>query len=114
MASRKTSAGAQTGAWPPDASPSLFDHGRGQASVGSEEEANLPVLQSSVCSVCRLTDEFPHHRDAALALLMFVDNLTFNQGGFLGHVAVSEALTPKQEDWLSKLLARNGFPPLAS
>jgi hypothetical protein len=55
---------------------------------------------------------FVAHRQAALALLNEIPNLSHNEGGFLGHVVVTPALTDKQRDWLVKILVRNDMPPL--
>ena len=55
---------------------------------------------------------FQHHRQAALALLSECANLPHKAAGFLGHVCVTVVLSEKQRDWLNKLLARNGLPPL--
>lgn len=53
-------------------------------------------------------------RSAALALLNSGERLTRKAGSFLGQTAVDPApLTPAQRDWLSSLLDRAGFPPLA-
>jgi len=56
---------------------------------------------------------FKHHRQAALALLVHCPDLPHKAAGFLGHVCVAPALSLKQRDWLVKLLARYGQPPLA-
>jgi hypothetical protein len=56
---------------------------------------------------------FPHHRQAALALLNQFPDLQHKAAGFLGHVAVAPALTDRQHRWLVKLLERHGLPPLA-
>lgn len=55
---------------------------------------------------------FPHHRDAALALLNNFPGLAHKAAGFLGHVAVAGALSEKQRAWLVRLLARHDLPPL--
>lgn len=54
-----------------------------------------------------------NHRQAALALLNDCPGLSHKEAGFLGHVAVAPVLSAKQQDWLVKLLDRNGLPPLA-
>lgn len=56
---------------------------------------------------------FPHHRQAALALLSECPNMPHKAAGFLGHVAVAPVLSDRQRDWLVKLLHRNGLPPMA-
>lgn len=62
-----------------------------------------------------MTDRtFDHHRDAALALLNGCPELTHKAAGFLGHVAVAVVISSRQHDWLVKLLARNGLPPMAA
>ena len=53
-----------------------------------------------------------NHRAAALDLLTNCP-ISHREAGFCGHVAVADDLTDKQVDWLVKLLARNGRPPLA-
>lgn len=53
-----------------------------------------------------------NHRSAALDLLTHCP-MTHKEGGFLGHVVVADDLSDRQVDWLIKLLARNGRPPLA-
>lgn len=57
-------------------------------------------------------ETFPHHRSAALALLNEQPGLSHKEGGFLGHVVVADAITPKQRDWLAKLLERHAMPAL--
>ena len=57
---------------------------------------------------------FPHHRQAALALLSKCPDLPHKAAGFLGHVCVAPVLSDRQRDWLGKLLDRNGLPPLAA
>lgn len=57
---------------------------------------------------------FPHHRQAALALLDHCPELPHKTAGFLGHVCVALELSDKQYDWLAKLLARYSLPPLAA
>ena len=59
-----------------------------------------------------MTDSPKHHRDAALALLMQREGISHRAAGFLGHVAVAEAITPRQRKWLAQLLEQNGFAPL--
>tara|TARA_R110000868_G_scaffold129385_8_gene338186 strand:+ start:14315 stop:14515 length:201 start_codon:yes stop_codon:yes gene_type:complete len=54
---------------------------------------------------------FPNHRNAALALLNDRTNLSHKEAGFLGHVTVAPALSDKQADWLTKLLAKHVLPP---
>lgn len=56
---------------------------------------------------------FPHHRQAALALLSECPDLAHKPAGFLGHVCVAVVISDKQRDWLEKLLGRYGLPPLA-
>lgn len=56
---------------------------------------------------------FNHHRNAALALLTERPDLSHKEAGFLGHVAVAQALSVKQHQWLMKLLSRHGLPQLA-
>lgn len=60
-----------------------------------------------------MTEPFPHHRPAALALLAGVPDLAHKAAGFLGHVCVAPDLSGKQRDWLVKLLAKHRLPPLA-
>jgi hypothetical protein len=57
---------------------------------------------------------FPHHRQAALALLGEHSDLPHKTAGFLGHVCVATELTGAQRNWLEKLLERYGYPPLES
>ncbi|WP_298018311.1 hypothetical protein [uncultured Parasphingopyxis sp.] len=57
---------------------------------------------------------YPDHRRAALALLGEKPDLKHKEAGFLGHVCVAADLTPKQRDWLVKLLERHGLPPVAT
>lgn len=54
----------------------------------------------------------PTARSAALDLLNNCTDLTFKEGGFLGHCAVVDEVTERQRDWLVKLLDRKGRPPL--
>lgn len=63
-----------------------------------------------------MTDRpFPDHRQAALALLNGNDRLSRKAGQFLGQIAVDPApLSEPQADWLAKLLAKHGLPPLAA
>lgn len=56
---------------------------------------------------------FPHHKDAALALLSGCPDLSHKAAGFLGHVCVAAVLSARQRDWLVKLLSRHGLPELA-
>ncbi|MGE3745458.1 MAG: hypothetical protein AB7G25_07075 [Sphingomonadaceae bacterium] len=56
---------------------------------------------------------FEHHRKAALALLDVCPDLSHKAAGFLGHVCVAPVLSDKQREWLAKLLAKHGLPPLA-
>jgi hypothetical protein len=56
---------------------------------------------------------FNRHRQAALALLNECVALSHKEAGFLGNVCVALILSNRQHDWLSKLLERNGLPPLA-
>jgi hypothetical protein len=55
---------------------------------------------------------FKHHRQAALALLAQCPDLPHKAAGFLGHVCVAPVLSTRQREWLMKLLARHGQPPL--
>jgi len=55
---------------------------------------------------------FLHHRPAALALLNQCADLPHKTAGFLGHVCVASTLSDRQREWLAKLLARHGLPPL--
>jgi hypothetical protein len=57
---------------------------------------------------------FTHHREAALALLGKVADLTLKEAGFLGHVCITAVLSDRQLAWLARLLARHGLPVLAS
>lgn len=54
----------------------------------------------------------PTARHAALDLLNNCTDLSFKEGGFLGHCAVTDALTERQRAWLVKLLDRKGRAPL--
>ena len=56
--------------------------------------------------------EHASHRSAALDLLTHCP-LSHKEAGFCGHCVVANDLTDKQDDWLVKLLARHGRPPLA-
>jgi hypothetical protein len=56
---------------------------------------------------------FTHHRNAALALLNGRPKLAHKEAGFLGHVAVAGDVTPRQREWLLRLLSRHGLPSLA-
>jgi hypothetical protein len=61
-----------------------------------------------------MTDRpFDHHRGAALALLNGCPDLAHKAAGFLGHVAVAVIISTRQHEWLVKLLARHGLPPMA-
>lgn len=56
---------------------------------------------------------FQDPRAAALALLNSGSALTRKAGSFLGQLVVDPTpLTEAQQDWLSKLLDRNGLPSL--
>lgn len=56
---------------------------------------------------------FSSHRWAALAILNSEAKLSRKEGGFLGQIAVDPTqLTPKQADWLTKLLERTGQPSM--
>ena len=58
---------------------------------------------------------FANPRAAALALLNSGGIFTRKAGSFLGQLVVDPTpLSDKQADWLNTLLARGGFPPLAS
>ena len=58
---------------------------------------------------------FPNHRSAALALLNSGVRLSRKAGQFLGQIAVDPSeLSQAQSDWLVKLLANAGLPPLAT
>jgi hypothetical protein len=57
---------------------------------------------------------FPNHRTAALALLTGNYRLSRNAGQFLGQLAVDATpMSDAQADWIAKLLARAGLPPMA-
>ncbi len=56
---------------------------------------------------------FTHHRAAALAMLSACPGLSHKEAGFLGHLCVAPELSAKQREWLAKLLARAGHPPLS-
>ncbi|MBU6395762.1 MAG: hypothetical protein KGQ75_14425 [Sphingomonadales bacterium] len=59
--------------------------------------------------------EFATHREAALALLTSGCRLTVKAGTFLGQIAVDPSpLSPKQGDWLEKMLERADLPPLSA
>ncbi len=62
-----------------------------------------------------MTDQlFPDQRQAALGLLNGQYRLSRKAGQFLGQLAVDPTpMSEAQADWLSKLLDRNGLPPLA-
>ena len=56
----------------------------------------------------------PDHRTAALALLNGNYRLSRKAGQFLGQLVVDPApMSDRQQDWLAKLLAKHGLPPLA-
>lgn len=60
-----------------------------------------------------MTDQpFPHHRNAALALLTERPDLSHKEAGFLGHVAVAAVLSERQRQWLVTLLSRHRLQPL--
>jgi hypothetical protein len=63
--------------------------------------------------VAVMSDGSNHHRQAALALLTQHPDLPHRAAGFLGHVCVAPALTPKQQKWLCALLEKHGLPELA-
>lgn len=57
---------------------------------------------------------FPNHRTAALALLTGNHRLSRKAGQFLGQLAVDATpMSNAQADWIAKLLARAGLPPMA-
>ncbi|WP_062912894.1 hypothetical protein [Sphingopyxis macrogoltabida] len=57
---------------------------------------------------------FLDHRAAALALLSGTGRLSRKAGQFLGQLAVDPSpMSEAQADWLGKLLARAGLPPMA-
>lgn len=60
-----------------------------------------------------MSEGFPHHRQAALALLNGEPGLTHRVAGFCGHCAVASELTAAQGRWLRALLKKHGLPPLA-
>ena len=58
---------------------------------------------------------FPTHRGAALALLNGTYRLSRKAGQFLGQLVVDPSpMSDRQQDWLAKLLAKHGLPPLAA
>jgi hypothetical protein len=58
---------------------------------------------------------FTTHRQAALALLNGNHRLSRKAGQFLGQIAVeSTPMSEAQADWLAKLLAKHGLPPMAA
>lgn len=60
-----------------------------------------------------MANHFTNAREAALALLSGAYRLSRKAGQFLGQVAVDPSpLSPKQNDWLAKLLEKAGLPPL--
>lgn len=62
-----------------------------------------------------MTEPFPTHRSAALALLNGGHQLSRKAGQFLGQIAVDPSpLSELQADWLAKLLDKAGLPPLAT
>lgn len=62
-----------------------------------------------------MTEPFPTHRAAALALLNGAHRLSRKAGQFLGQIAVDPSpLSELQLDWLAKLLDKHGLPPLAA
>lgn len=57
---------------------------------------------------------FPDHRQAAMAVLTSGATLRPREGQFLGGLAFdANPLTQKQSHWLSILLTKHGFAPLA-
>ncbi len=60
-----------------------------------------------------MSEPFPHHRPAALALLSDCPDLSHKEAGFLGNMCVAASPSEKQYAWLSKLLDQKGLPPLA-
>ena len=56
---------------------------------------------------------YSNHRQAALALLNHRQNLSHKEAGFCGHVCVTQALSVRQSDWLTKLLIRHGMSAFA-
>lgn len=57
---------------------------------------------------------YASQREAALALLTGPFRLSRKAGQFLGQLAVDASpLSPAQHDWLAKLLAKHGLPPMA-
>lgn len=58
-----------------------------------------------------MSEPFHSHRRAVLAVLT-TSELSPKQGGFLGQMAFSDEMTPKQRRWLDILLDRHGLPPL--
>ena len=62
-----------------------------------------------------MTEPFPTHRSAALALLNGGHRLSRKAGQFLGQIAVDPSpLSELQADWLAKLLDKAGLPHLAT
>ena len=56
---------------------------------------------------------FPDHRQAALALLNGSYRLSRKAGQFMGQLAVDPSpMSEAQADWLAKLLAKHGLPPM--
>ncbi len=57
---------------------------------------------------------FRSNRQAALTLLTGSHRLSRKAGQFLGQLAVDPSpMSVAQADWLAKLLAKHGLPPLA-
>lgn len=57
---------------------------------------------------------FTDQRTAALSLLNGTGRLSRKAGQFLGQLAVDPSpMSEAQADWLGKLLARAGLPPMA-
>lgn len=59
-----------------------------------------------------MSEPFPHHRPAALALLTECPDLSRIEAGFLGQMCVAASPSEKQFTWLAKLLDRKGLPVL--
>ena len=61
-----------------------------------------------------MTDRpFPDHRQAALALLNGNHRLSRKAGQYMGQLAVDPSpMSEAQADWLAKLLAKHGLPPM--
>lgn len=58
-----------------------------------------------------MVEGFDNQRTAAMALINAAP-LSTKEGGFLGQMAFSDAMTEKQARWLGILLERHGLPPL--